>query len=364
MKQIVTKKKIAVAISGGVDSSVAAALLKKQGHDLIAIFMHFWHEQSKFEDLYHQVGNKCCSLQAEEKARQVARILDIPFYVFHFEKEFKQYVVDYFIEEYDKGFTPNPCIACNKNIKFKFLFNKNKSLGYDNLATGHYIINKSGSLFRAKDKAKDQTYFLYNLKKEDLKNLYFPLGDIQKYKTRQLAKKLKLPTSEIKDSQGICFVLQKNVNDFLKKHLKKVEKGDIKNIKGEIIGQHEGLQYYTIGQRKGIEIAAEKPYYVVDLDYQNNALIVSDNEQDSALYSNELDFDHANWLVNYKNIPQKILAQIRYRQQPQKAIISKINNNKYHLVFNEGQRAVMPGQSVVIYQNNKLLGGGIIRKRY
>ena len=175
MARAVRKRKVAVAMSGGVDSSVAAALLKKQGHKVIGIFMHFWNEKSGLENEYHESGNKCCSLSAEEKARQVARILKIPFYVFHFEEEFKKYVVDYFIKEYDQGFTPNPCIACNKKIKFDFLFNKIKALGYDYLATGHYIkkrkVGSSYGLYKAKDSQKDQSYFLYNISKKQLKYL-------------------------------------------------------------------------------------------------------------------------------------------------------------------------------------------------
>ncbi len=362
------KIKVAVALSGGVDSSVAAALLKNKGYDVIGIFMHFWHEQSDIEAQYHEIGNKCCSLNAQEKARQVARILGIPFYVFHFEEEFKKYVVDYFINEYEIGFTPNPCIACNKKIKFDFLFKKINILGYKYLATGHYIKNKKNAgeynLYKARDNKKDQSYFLYNIQKEQLKYLIFPLGNYLKSDVRKMANKFNLPSAQSKDSQGICFILEKNINDFLKRYLKKYKKGNIVNIEGEIIGTHEGLQFYTIGQRRGIQIASAKPYYVVDLDYKNNELIVTDNENDSAMFAEELEFTDANWLFGDIKFPCGLYAAIRYRHEPAKAIISRIDNNKFHLKFKNPQRAVMPGQSVVFYQKNKLIGGGIIRKRY
>lgn len=366
MVRVAKKRKVAVAISGGVDSSVVAALLKKQGYQVIGIFMHFWNEKSGMENKYHESGNKCCSLSAEEKARQVARILKIPFYVFHFEEEFKKHVVDYFIKEYDQGFTPNPCIACNKNIKFDFLFNRIKALGYDYLATGHYIKNRkiggSYGLYKAKDLQKDQSYFLYNIAKEQLKHLKFPLGGYLKSEVRSLAANFKLPTAQRQDSQGICFILEKDISEFLKRYLKKYKKGKVVNTRGEIIGEHQGLQFYTIGQRRGIKIASAKPYYVVDLDYKKNILVVTDNEKDSMIYIKKLNFSETNWLKELKYFSYEVSAAIRYRHKPAKALISKISNGNYQLEFDVPQRAVMPGQSVVFYKKNRLIGGGVIKK--
>jgi tRNA-uridine 2-sulfurtransferase len=361
------KQKAAVALSGGVDSSVAAMLLKNKGFEVVGVFMHFWKEQSSLEDIYHKIENKCCSLSAEESARQIARKLHIPFYVFHFEKEFKKYVVDYFIKEYELGYTPNPCISCNKKIKFDFLFNKVRLLGCNYLATGHYIKNiyRNGeyNLYKAKDKNKDQSYFLYNIKCGQLKNLIFPLGNYFKKDVRKIAQKNNLSTSQRKDSQGICFVMEKNINDFLRRFLKKYKKGNIVDMQGKKIGEHDGLPFYTLGQRKGIKVASQKPYYVADIDYISNKLIVTDNIKDNIMYSEGLEFSEANWLDNKIKFPSEFYAAIRYRHKPVNAVIFKKSKNKFYLKFKNPQWAVMSGQSVVLYDKNRLVGGGIIRKR-
>ena len=368
MKNVKKRKRVIVAMSGGVDSSVAALLLKKQGYDVVGAFMHFWAEKSTFESVYHKIANKCCSLEAQEQARCVAQRLNIPFYVFDFSKEFKKTVVDYFLREYKRGFTPNPCVMCNKRIKFEFLLNKALSLDFDWLATGHYIrkikYKKSRyKLFRAKDKQKDQSYFLYNLTQEQLAHLLFPIGNYKKIHVRQIAIKHNLPTALRRESQGICFILEKDQAAFLSRHLKKIKPGPILTLDGKKIGKHIGLPYYTIGQRKKIGIGLGGPYYVVDTDYKKNVLIVTDNPKHPRLFANELWASDVNWIAgSIPKLPLRVKATIRYRHEAVSAEILQIRSQKYLIRFKIPQRAVTPGQSIVFYKREEMLGGGVIEK--
>jgi len=353
-------------MSGGVDSSVAAALLKGAGFDVIGVFMKFWSEPKRggLKDF-----NRCCSVEAERRARKVAKILKVPFYVFNFEKEFKKRVVDYFLKEYKAGRTPNPCVVCNKEIKFGLLLEKALKLGADFMATGHYARLQRGTqnykLLKGKDKQKDQSYFLWQLNQKQLKHILFPVGNYTKNQVRQLAKKFKLPVFEAPESQEICFI-RTDVNDFLKKHLKprpgpiicstsKVEQ----KFEQKIMGRHQGLWFYTIGQRKGIGLAGG-PYYVLNKDTKNNALIVAKNEKD--LYEKDLVVRNINWLSGkVPKLTLKIKAKIRYRHKPASATITKILNSKFYILkFNHPQRAITPGQSAVFYRGQELLGGGVI----
>jgi len=361
------KKKVVVAMSGGVDSSVAAALLKRAGFNVIGVFMKFWRGDLRgFE-------NRCCSSEAEVRARKVAKILKIPFYVFNFEKEFKKRIVDYFLKEYKRGITPNPCIICNKEIKFGLFLEKALALDADYIATGHYakIIqnakiknqnNKSKckifKLLRAKDKNKDQSYFLWKLNQEQLKRVVFPIGDLRREEVENLARKFKLPVLKAKKSVEICFI-KTTIDDFLKRYLKK-KPGEIVNTKGELVGEHQGLWFYTIGQRKGIGLA-NGPYWVLDKDLKRNFLIVTKNEKD--LLKKELICKNVNWTIGKPpHFPLKVKAKIRYGHQPAFAILLKNLKSKiYNLKFNKPQRAITPGQSVVFYSNNEILGGGIIK---
>ena len=355
-------------MSGGVDSSVAAALLKDKGYDVSGVFLKFWQDKCSTDS-----ENKCCSSDSLKRARKVAKILNIPFYVFDCSKDFKKYVVDYFIKEYSRGNTPNPCIICNKKIKFGFLFSKMQAIGGDYLATGHYIRNKESrienrelryKLFRAEDKKKDQTYFLYNLNQKKLSKLFFPIGDYKKDKVRELAKKFKLPVAKIKESQDVCFLPKGRLEKFLKNHINNIESGLIVDIKGKEVGKHQGLSFYTIGQRKGIKIGGGKPYYVVEKNSKENKLIVTRDSEDKRLFTKKFKTFDVNWVSEKMlKFPLKINCQIRYRQKSVDAKILKYNKlNKTCVVeFKNSQRAVTSGQAAVFYKNEELLGGGIIK---
>lgn len=375
-------KKIVCAMSGGVDSSVCAALLKRAGFNVIGVFMKFWLGPG--ENGLIGAWNRCCSLEAETRARKVANILDIPFYVFNFEKEFKKRIVDYFLEGYKRGITPNPCVVCNKEIKFGLLLEKALELDANFVATGHYaktnlsdfVFSKNRlqiqtiasnwrrfkvRLFRGKDKNKDQSYFLWMLNQNQLKRILFPIGDYTRSEVEKLAKKFKLDfLLNIPKSVEICFI-QTTVNDFLKRYLKP-KPGPIclkSNPKQKIIAKHQGLAFYTIGQRKGIGLPAG-PYYVLDKDLKKNILLVTKNEND--LYKTELIANNVNWISGQEpKLPILVEAKIRYRQLPAPAILSRPTNSEvYRLKFKTPQRAITPGQSVVFYRRDQLLGGGII----
>ncbi len=341
------KQKVVVAMSGGVDSSVAAALLKQAGFDVVGIFMKFWKEGKSSE-------NKCCSIESEKLARLVAKKLDIPFYVLNVEKEFKKKVVDYFLKGYKKGNTPNPCVVCNKEIKFGFLIKKALSFGVDIVATGHYAEIKKGRLFKGKDEHKDQSYFLWQLNQEQLNHVLFPVGRYTKAEVRKLAKKFKLPTAETPESQEVCFI-QNTINNFLKKYLKS-KPGKIVDVNGKILGEHQGLWFYTIGQRKGLEIS-QGPYYAIDKDFDKNILIVSKNQKD--LLKKELLAENINWILPQK-LPANAEVKIRYKSLSAKAKILDNGKNKVKIIFTKPQRAITPGQSVVFYKGDELLGGGVV----
>jgi len=377
------KIRVVVAMSGGVDSSVAAALLKKQGYDVVGVFMRFWSEKTLigrgFENtppIERRSENTCCSEGAEQAARDVATKLGIPFYILNAQKEFKKAVVDYFLAEEKKGRTPNPCVVCNKKIKFGLLFDKAMALGADYIATGHYarlrreirnpkseIQNKfkiqNSKLFKAKDKNKDQSYFLYTLTQEKLGRFLFPVGNLKKDEVYALAKKWKLPYRK-EESFDLCFVANDR-ESFLKKYLK-VKSGEIKGVNEKALGAHHGLALYTIGQRKNIPVG-QGPWWVVKKDEKKNILYVTNNEKD--LYSCELVATDVNWLNSTApKLPVKVLAKIRYKSEAGEAILvksSKLKVQSLGVIFKKPQRAITPGQSVVFYgEDGELLGGGVI----
>jgi len=352
-------QKVIVAMSGGVDSSVAAALLKKEGFEVIGVFLKFWKEGDDNE-------NRCCSSESERMAREVANKIGIPFYVFNAEREFKAKVVDYFLEEYKKGRTPNPCIICNKEIKFEFLLKKAFSWGAEFIATGHYARIKNGRLLKGVDKNKDQSYFLWRLNKKYLDRILFPVGEYTKPEIRKLAQKFRLPTAKTLESQEICFVKNK-VNSFIKEYLK-TKPGKIIDTKGKIIGEHQGLWFYTIGQRKGLGIP-QGPWFVIDKNFKKNILIVSNNPAD--LERKELTASDVNWLSSFK-LPNKATAKIRYQSRfakvrilPNRAVLRcqqgfQKRKESVRVIFQTKQKAITPGQSVVFYKGQEVVGGGII----
>ncbi|MCX6760632.1 MAG: tRNA 2-thiouridine(34) synthase MnmA [Candidatus Nealsonbacteria bacterium] len=335
------KLKIAVAMSGGVDSSVTAALLKKQGFEASGIFMKLF--------------NSPALEVSEKRARKIAKTLGISFLVFDLRKEFKKRIINYFLSEYEKGRTPNPCVVCNKEIKFGLLLERAVSLKSDFIASGHYVRKAGEKLLIAKDKNKDQSYFLWKLNQKLLSRILFPLGNYNKQKVKDLAKELKLPLLNIPESQEICFV-GKDINIFLKKYLKP-KQGVIVNEKKEIIGWHKGFCFYTIGQRKGIGLSGG-PYYVTGKDLKKNILIVSKNKKDLA--KKELIAENVNWISGKKpKFPLRIKAKTRYRQKSFPATVQPFGK-KIKVIFDKPQRAITPGQSVVFYSGQELLGGGII----
>lgn len=371
------KPKVIAAMSGGVDSSVAAAILKKNGYDVVGVFMKFWSQSGKIRE------NLCCSAEAKADAQKIAAKLEIPFYVLDVRKEFKEKVVDYLIDEYKNGRTPNPCVECNRHIKFGFLIKKMMELKADYIATGHYARisgklqaprNKSQTnpkyqisnykLLVAKDKIKDQSYFLWTLTQDQLKRTLFPVGDYTKKEIREMAKKWNLPVYKKKESQEICFIPDSDINKFLKKRIG-IKKGLIITVDSKKVGEHEGLAYYTIGQRKGIKIGGIGPFYVVDKDFKKNVLIVAQGDFDDALFKKEMMVKGVNW-INKVKLPLRCKVKIRYLTPAVSCTVFKIQssklnqNSKFKIRFAKPQRAITPGQSAVFYKGNEVLGGGII----
>lgn len=379
-----TKKKLVyVAMSGGVDSSVAAALLKKRGFDVVGVFMKPWQletvssikypvlsmgkEDSKSLILNTKYGiqNTCMWREDREDAMRVAAKLEIPFKTWDFSDEYKKEVTDYMIREYKAGKTPNPDVMCNKHIKFGLFLKKALEEGADYIATGHYarlkpqfsiskfkILNSKFRLFQAKDKNKDQSYFLWTLTQEQLKYCLFPIGDYTKPEVRKIAKKFGLPTHSKKDSQGVCFIGPLDIKDFLLSQIKP-KKGKIMNLNGEVMGEHDGIYYYTIGQRHGLNISNGKgPYFVIDKDIKKNIIYVGSNND---LASRKTRIGDINWIRKI-TLPRMVDVKIRYRASSSKAILYP----KGDLLFRKPERAITAGQSAVFYRGQEMIGGGII----
>ncbi len=355
------KKKVFVAMSGGVDSSVAALLLKRQGYQIVGVFMHCFNVDG-------------CAIRDAEDARQVAEKLKIPFYVWNFRKEYKKKVVDYMVRGYRTGITPNPDVMCNKEIKFGLFLDRALKSGADYIATGHYVKiqnqnNKLKSknifkLFQAKDKNKDQSYFLWTLTQEQLKYCLFPIGDYLKSEVRQIAKKAGLITASKKDSQGICFLGKVSLGDFLKQYIPE-KRGAILGTNGKKLGEHKGVYFYTIGQRHGLAISGKKPYYIIKKDVKSNTIIVVEGDSNPKLYRKRIELTNINF-INQQTVAkkeQRVLARVRYRQPLSRAtlIYDKLLISNCHLIFDTPQKFIAPGQSVVFYSNSgEMFGGGII----
>jgi tRNA-uridine 2-sulfurtransferase len=352
-------KRVVVGMSGGVDSSVAAYLLKEQGYDVIGVTMQVWPEDEEYEE---REGG-CCSLSAVEDARRVAFKLGIPFYVLNFKECFKEKVIDYFIDEYMNGRTPNPCVACNKYIKFDELLKKARALGADYVATGHYAVieEKDGRylLKNAEDDKKDQTYMLYNLTQYQLAHTLMPCGAYKKDRIREIAKEIGLLVHNKKDSEEICFIPDNDHGGFIKKHMPgKVTEGNFVDKNGKVLGKHKGIPYYTIGQRKGLGIALGVPVFVTDIIPWKNEVILGSEEDifRTELLAKDLNFIPFDTLEK----PMELKAKIRYASKPSPAVIYPEPGNKVRVVFKEKQRAITKGQSVVFYDGNMLVGGGVI----
>ena len=355
-------------MSGGVDSSVAAALLKKKGYDVIGITMQIWPSYAKASEgkPYEKNFGGCCSATAVDDAKKVAKTLKIPHYVLNFRDEFKKTVIDDFISEYRLGRTPNPCIVCNQKIKFDLLIKKADELGADYVATGHYAsIVKNGKAFELKkgaDKKKDQSYFLYSMGSEALPRVLFPVGDTTKTKTRQIAKKLGLSVADKKDSQEICFIEDNNYGRFLSENIPgAICPGPIYTTEGVRVGMHKGIIFYTIGQRKGLGVQFGKPCYVLHIDPASNSIVVGEEKY---LLGKELIADNVKWI----SIPApkgelSVKARIRYNSEETGAKVVPLPEDECRVIFKSPVKAITPGQSVVFYKNNTVLGGGIIKER-
>ncbi len=345
------KHKVFIGLSGGVDSSIAAHLLKNQGFDVVGIHLRCWN----------RLG---CDVKEAEDARLVAEHLGIPFYIFDLEKEYKSLVVDYMVENYSGGLTPNPDVMCNREIKFGLFLKKALAMGADYIATGHYVkLKKIGDtfvLYEAKDKNKDQSYFLWTLTQNELKHCLFPVGDYLKSNVRRLAEKADLPTANKKDSQGLCFVGKVTLKEFLGEWLPP-KTGLIVSTDGLVLGEHEGIHFYTVGQRHGIGFAGGKPYYISEKNASSNTIVLAEGSDNSDLFKKEISLTSVNWISGIPKSPLRVLARVRYRQPLSTAIISRLGNSSYRLEFDKPQKFVAPGQSAVIYSpSGRVLGGGII----
>lgn len=358
------KGKVVVGMSGGVDSSVAAYLLKEQGYEVIGITMRIWQDK---EDEHIEQNGSCCGYSAVDDARRVAEKIGIPYYVLNFKKEFKEKVVDYFIEEYAKGLTPNPCIACNRYIKWETLLDRSIGLGADYIATGHYAkIDKYPNTDRytikmAETDAKDQTYALYNLTQFQLKRTLMPIGYYEKDEVRKIAKDIGLLIADKPDSQDICFVPDGDYAGFIQRNSKiKIKKGNFVDIFGNILGQHKGITNYTIGQRRGLEIAFGVPMYVSDINVDKNEVVLVEND---ALFKNKVIIKDVSFMsIAHLDKEMRAMGKLRYGQKPSPCCIKIIDETTMEATFDEPQRAITPGQSAVFYDGEYVLGGGIIHK--
>ncbi|MBU9720673.1 MULTISPECIES: tRNA 2-thiouridine(34) synthase MnmA [Bacillaceae] len=352
--------RVVVGMSGGVDSSVAAYLLKEQGYQVIGIFMKNWDDTDE--------NGVCTATEDYNDVIRVCNQLDIPYYAVNFEKEYWDKVFTYFLDEYRAGRTPNPDVMCNKEIKFKAFLDHAMTLGADYVATGHYARiqrDESGGvqLLRGVDDNKDQTYFLNALSEEQLSRVLFPIGEIEKPRVREIAKEADLATATKKDSTGICFIGERNFKEFLSQYLP-AQPGEMRTLEGEVKGQHDGLMYYTLGQRQGLGIGgAGEPWFVLDKDLENNALIVGQGYHHPALYSEGLIAKKVNWISNHGSGDSfHCTAKFRYRQKDQGVTVTKLDNDTVQVTFDEPERAITPGQSVVFYDGDVCLGGGVIDK--
>lgn len=346
-------------MSGGVDSSVAALLLKNQGYQVEGLFMKNWEEDD---------SQGYCAAEADLiDAKAVATQLQIPLHSVNFAKEYWDRVFSYFLQEYEQGRTPNPDVLCNKEIKFKAFLDHALHLGADFIATGHYAKVREGQLYKAKDREKDQSYFLHAINKDALKHTLFPIGDYLKPDIRRMAEEAGLVTHDKKDSTGICFIGEKRFKSFLNEFIL-AKPGDILSTSGVFLGRHDGLMFYTLGQRQGLGIGgqqnfSEEPWYVVGKDTATNTLFVAQGNGHPMLFSQGLMTGPIHWLTpEPKPLPLTCFAKARYRQADFACVVSPLSNGQHCIMFSEKQRAVTPGQYIVFYDNNHCLGGAVIEE--
>lgn len=351
--------RVVIGMSGGVDSSVAALLLKEQGYDVIGIFMKNWDDTDE--------NGVCTATEDYNDVIRVCNQIGIPYYAVNFEKQYWDKVFQYFLDEYKAGRTPNPDVMCNKEIKFKAFLEHALNLGADYLATGHYarVEYRDGEykMLRGIDENKDQTYFLNQLTQDQLEKVMFPIGNIEKSKVREIAKEANLATATKKDSTGICFIGERNFKEFLSNYLP-AQPGNMETLEGEVVGKHDGLMYYTIGQRHGLGIGgAGEPWFVIGKDLTRNVLYVGQAFHNEKLYSDSILATNISWVSNEPVTDSfECTAKFRYRQQDNKVTVKTLNDGQVKVEFHEPIRAITPGQAVVFYNGDECIGGGTIDK--